>query len=146
MREILFKAKRLDNGEWIEGALLDGVEHCLIGQGIKFSPYTEDECKIVGYKVDRNTLCQFTGLTDKNGNKIWENDIVKEFNSDGEDWCLSKVIFENNDMYYGWMIENIKSLNLYKLNLFTDIVDSYNLKRCESIGNIFDNADLLGKE
>lgn len=54
----LFKAKRVDNGEWVLGVLFDGENHCIIGQEIKFSPYQTNECKIVGYEVDRNTICQ----------------------------------------------------------------------------------------
>ena len=53
----LFKGKRIDNGEWVEGALFNGESHCIIGQEIKFSPYTEHECKIVGHEVDRDTIC-----------------------------------------------------------------------------------------
>lgn len=43
MREILFKAKRIDNGKWVEGALFDGVKYCIIGRRIDFNPYVENE-------------------------------------------------------------------------------------------------------
>lgn len=80
----LFKAKRVDNGEWVKGALFDGESHCIIGQEIKFSPYIEHECKIVGYEVDRNTICQSTGLRDKNGKGIlsYISEIPTAFNTD----------------------------------------------------------------
>lgn len=79
MREILFKAKRLDNGEWVCGDLLQ---------------YLNGDCKIHWYHhgmrvssdVDSSTVCQYTGLTDKNGVKIFECDVV--------DACLDPEVVE----------------------------------------------------
>ena len=120
----LFKAKRIDNGEWVQGALFNGESHCIIGQEIKFSPYTEHECKIVGYEVDRNTICQCTGLKDKNGKLIWENDILKY------EWDRTRIDF-------------IK----YQAPIFTySKTMRWSLQQDEVIGNIFDNPELLESE
>ena len=69
MREILFKAKREDNGEWVEGM------PCATRQSGIYSIQTLDGGI---FDIVPDTLCQYTGLTDKNGVKVWENDIIED--------------------------------------------------------------------
>ena len=130
----LYRAKRTDNGEWVEGALFNGESHCIIGQEIKFSPYTEHECKIVGHEVDRDTICQCTGLKDKNGNLIWENDIVRD-----ELGNFYKAFWQNNYYQFSWVcVKTDVFLIGAKWDLWS--IKSFEI---EVIGNIFDNPELL---
>lgn len=79
MREILFKAKRIDNGEWVEGCLVirkdtgNNAINCYI---IRPSYVHFNNSHIVHTEVNPDTVCEFTGLTDENGKMIWENDVV----------------------------------------------------------------------
>ena len=127
-REILFKAKRLDNGEWVEGDLLHtgDVDAVLIS-----------DCYGQLYRCDSDTICQYTGLTDKNGKRIWENDILKA----------------NLDESYPEDITYIKILwNEYRFcvheNYSTDIdaLEKWDAEHFQVCGNIFDNAELLEVE
>ena len=132
----LFKGKRLDNGEWVQGALFNGESHCIIGQEIKFSPYTEHECKIVGYEVDRDTICQCTGLKDKNGKLILENDVVRVTINGGSTICRC-AFSDTVAQFQLWQEHTIKR---------TSTVLNLGNYECEVIGNIFDNPELLESE
>ena len=69
MRQIKFKAKRLDNGEWAKGSLVKTP------YGTFIEWYEDSICNKV--QIDPSTVCQFTGLKDSDGKEIWEHDIVE---------------------------------------------------------------------
>lgn len=123
-REILFKAKRIDNGEWVEGSLLvypDEDAFICVNDCI---PDVLNK-----YEVYLNTICQYTGLTDENGKKIWENDIVEIPSEDGYFKCE-------------WEEDTTRFvLNGDGLSVDFDNCWSYEV---EVVGNIFDNPELVG--
>ena len=133
----LFRGKRIDNGECVQGALFNGESHCIIGQEIKFSPYTEHECKIVGYEVDRDTICQCTGLKDKNGKLIWENDImVAHLDKDNPDDITYAIVAWREN---GWVTIENGSDDL-------NTIDDFTTENFEVVITRFDNPELLESE
>lgn len=130
MREILFRGKRTDNGEWVEGYLIHD-EFCNT-----FIPYIGYLC---GDDVDvadvvPKTVGQFTGLTDKNDKMIFEGDVVQYYGTYALEifiekghtkirWFDTVTNSEEKDMFYGYD------------------ADAYG--ECEIIGNIHDNPELL---
>ena len=87
MREILFRAKRVDNEEWVEGSFLPDLREVfyrqkLIDGFIKPFGKTKEEREIV--QVDRETVCQYAGINDADGNMIFEGDILEIFGMKGK--------------------------------------------------------------
>lgn len=133
MREILFKAKRINNGEWVEGYyqkrydLLGNEEHLI---------FHADSYNVWEYaEIIPETLCQFTGLCDKNGNKIWENDIVTCQTKYGGD--IGKVVFHNGKFCVLWN-------STYHYSRKGKCENYYDINTKNSVkGNVFDNPELL---
>lgn len=73
IEDIKFKAKRLDNGEWVKGDLVHSTSYV----GISYPSDEFSDVPIV-HRVDPSTVCQFTGLKDCKGKEIWEGDIVRD--------------------------------------------------------------------
>lgn len=116
-REILFRAKRTDNGEWVEGDLIHSFD-----EEKRFAISNLNGL----FEVAEYTVCQYTGLIDNNGDKIWENDIVNfEEEMYMVDWSETDACFE---IFNTGLIER-----------FTTIRS----EDCEIIGNKFDNPELL---
>lgn len=155
MRENLFKAKRKDNGEWIEGSLIDldiDSGYCYIVPAFKNAStlpinwLIADRMKL----VDPETLCQFTGLYDKSGKKIWEGDIIS-YQRDNDD-CP----FPNKDtkkrfgkvFYQGFRSTFAIGMGRNGSISINDDLWKYvqNGNRVEVIGNVFDNPELLQEE
>ena len=141
VREILFKAKRKDNGEWVEGYYVYcRKRHYILPVLNTTIGYDEREDEWI--ETDSDTLCQYTGLTDKNGTRIWENDIVllREEIQDYEWKATVKFGNPNWEYNWGWQLIPIGECDMNKdILLWIDM----DLATCQVIGNIFDNPELL---
>lgn len=142
MSEILFRGKRIDNGEWVYGYLI----------APEFAPnkkyighlFAEDDHDVDVVEVDPKTASQYTGLEDMNGRKIFEGDIVKLTDDvNGFSW-FAVVRFGNPNCTYdwGWQLEPIgKCESATGILLWIDMEDTG--AYCEVIGNIHDNPELM---
>lgn len=134
MREILFKAKSVYDGKWVEGYYLRDQYH-IGGKDIIFYRKDSDLFTVYTNIIDIETLCQFTGLYDKDGNKIWENDIC-----DRKEKYPEVVKMTNGD----WTLDYSYAIGRDYGNSYCNLGFYVNERKCvEVIGNIFDNPELL---
>lgn len=127
MREILFRAKCKDTGEWVEGV----PSHDVYGILAEMEVY-KGFCSCKFFEVDPETVCQYTGLTDENGRKIFEGDIVSGVFDGGR--IIGFVKYGSNAGYY------IERSGLYGILL--DNAQDW----LEIVGNIYDNPELAEGE
>lgn len=130
MREILFRGKQKDNNEWIEGYLYITQR----GQ-YEISRYSKSyDCERYTSVVIPSTIGQYTGLTDKNGKKIFEGDII-----DTPDRLVKVVWFAGNaqfDLHFIRYKDDVTTTNFKGIHM-------RDLKEYEVIGNIYDNKEIL---
>lgn len=122
MREILFRGKRKDNGEWLKGDLLQNVDCLKIREQEKCINHIARS-----FEVIPETAGQYTGLTDKNGNLVFEGDVIK--------WNMNYVVVWQNCKFVLKKDINAKPYD-YVLSCFDGT-------EFEIIGNIHDNPELL---
>ena len=125
IREVIFRGKRTDNGEWIEGSLL-GIDWCDKPSTYSIAPNTPVS---VFYSVLPETVGQYTGLTDKNGVRIFEGDIIQSLES-----SVTGLVqwFPEHSAFMVWC----KSAN--EVGFLYECADIIKI-----IGNIHDNPELL---
>jgi hypothetical protein len=145
MREILFRGKRKDNSEWVYGDLM----HKHYNFNTKADKVIHNN--LMKYKVVPKTVGQFTGLTDKNGKKIFEGDLLNGFEypflSDNAHNYFAEVIWFDNCPAFGLYthkhplsaVRGISEGNC-------ELMESFDSSQWEVIGNIHDNPELAGDE
>lgn len=164
MREILFRGKRIDNDEWVYGYLVEATNVItdkkatfIFEQDATYFTHGEFACS---FEVKPETVGQYTGLTDKNGKKIFEDDIVNYSDEEcyyPEEYTefIGEIVFEKGAFGIGcredlpidldYLCDNDNFVSLWeiywKLNCCW-----YELPMLEVIGNIYDNKDLQGKQ
>lgn len=126
----LFRGKRIDNGGWVTGGL---VRYGFTGRE-KYYIVPSYASDLYALEIDPSTICWCTGLKDKNGNLIWENDIVFVSDADGCSGQMDTGVGKISFIEGLWYIEGRVQNGLYDIDKCFQI---------EVIGNKFDNPELL---
>ena len=143
MREILFRAKRIDDSEWVEGY------YAMMGKGNLIRHYIVQNCALTGLfedpednmyfndvEIDPETLCQYTGKTDETGKKIYDKDIVgfidltSTESGYSEHSCVGEVVWGKEECCFH--VTNRLSAESWEV-----------LDECKVVGNVFDDKELL---
>lgn len=134
MREILFRGKRLDNGEWVKGFITAACD-CAGRLYFIEQPAQDLDDRNHSYEVDFTTIGQYTGMLDKNGNKIFEGDICNFSNcSDIDDYGV--IVYDADETEFG----------IDYGSTYLGLGRHYHSKNIEVIGDIYDNPGWVGGE
>lgn len=137
-REVLSRAKRTDNREWVEGYHFKSWG---CRNGVKYvshfiHAYEED----VQYEIDPETLCEYTGLDDKDRCKIWEHDIVTYDDSPYSVYCeprTGEIVWRNGCLCFKFLLYGSVTYKSF-------LSDDFFAMKCTVIGNSIDMPDLVG--
>lgn len=149
MREILFRGKQADNSEWIVGSLLqdDDGKTYIVGYEYRGGIDGMIDAELTSWAVIPETVGQYTGLTDKNGTKIFEGDIVKCTDTNVDCAFTAVVLFGNPNGEYNW---GFQLMRISGANANMDILLWVDMEETgafiEVIGNIYDNPEMIGGE
>lgn len=149
MRKILFRGKatnrenyrvyrtKYKNGDWVYGLLTDEENY------LGFAEMT-NEAGVQSIEVDKNSIGQYTGLTDKHGKKIFEGDIIKqEYALNGEERAIVSVIEYGISYVYSDVCGVCQRFSDGSGTAMLSVRDESGVVYCEIIGNIHDNPELL---
>lgn len=137
----LFRGKRTDTGEWIIGSLLvDKQQDIETGEQIEIIGIYPSEYKDFAKKIDPSTICQCTGLKDKNGKLIWENDIVNGSIKRGAVFYRCLVLWNECKARL-----DVRAMDCNFPMTLDECTDDFSMSGFdyEVVGNKFDNPELL---
>lgn len=148
MREYLYKAKRKNWKElpkedwWVKRYLWVGNDFsCITPHNVGISYYKDTKRVIAfSYEVDPDTVCEYTGIPDKSGSKIFENDICRYRNS------IVRILWSKKHQWGAEILESNSALSkglIFPLWQYGNCEENGN-RELEVIGNIFDNLELAG--